>query len=313
MTRLVTPFVCIVLISFLALAQDESKLPPRQLPPPTDIDPKLTEQFRQLEQELGDAILQKDGKILERLVGPEFTLRVADIPEGSLPRAIWMDNALNRLKLESFELSHHAARKLADDLAVISLLLTQKATNDGRDFSGDFYLVDFWKRSSDNWQIIARYSSPVGKAPDRGLRQVPPPTDTDPQLTDLLRQLEQELGEAALHGFKDTKTMERLVAPEFTQRVSDAPQRSLPRSLWGQPSSTYKIESLEERHHAARKLSVDLAVVSLLLTQQATSDGRDRSGDFYVVDIWKKSGDRWQIIARFSSPMSKKFDRSPPR
>jgi len=288
--------------------------PPRQLPPPTDVDPKLTEESRRLEQQLCDAILAKDAKILDRLLGPEFTLRVADIPQSSLPRAIWMANTLNRLKPESCEQYHHAARKLADDLAVVSLLWTQKGTTDGRDFSGDFYVVDFWKKRHGDWQVIARYSSPVGKPPDRGpLRQMPPPTDSDPQLTDLLRQLEQELGEAALHGFKDTKTMERLVSPEFTQRVSDAPERSLPRSLWGQPSGTYKIESIEGRHHAARKLTENLAVVSLLLTQQATSEGRDRSGYFYVVDIWKKRGDRWQMIARYSSPMGKKFDRSLPR
>jgi hypothetical protein len=313
MTRLVTAFVCVVLVSFLALAQEEPKRPPRQLPAPTDIDPKLTEEFRQLEQEFCDAILHKDAKILNRLLGPEYTLRVADIPQGSLPRAIWMDNTLNRLKPESCEQHYHAARKLADQLAVVSLLWTQKGTTDGRDFSGDFYVVDFWKRSGGNWQIIARYSSPVGKPPDRPARQLPPPTDTDPHLTELLRQLEQELDEAALHGFKDTKTMERLVRPEFTQRVSDAPERSLPRSLWGQPSSSYKIESIEGRHHAARRLTGELAVISLLLTQQATSDGRDRSGDFYVVDIWKKRGDHWQMIARYSSPMRRKFDRSPPR
>jgi hypothetical protein len=286
----------------------------RQLPPPTDVDPKLTEESRRLEQQLCDAILGKDAKSLDRLVGPEFTLRVADIPQSSLPRAIWMANTLHKLKSESCEQHHHAARKLADDLAVVSLLWTQKGTTDGRDFSGDFYVVDFWKKRPGDWQIIARYSIPVGKPPDRGpLRQLPPPTDSDPQLTDLLRQLEQELGEAARHGFKDTKTMERFVSSEFTQRVSDAPERSLPRSLWGQPSGAYKIESIEQRHYAARKLTEDLAVVSLLLTQQATSAGRDRSGDFYVVDIWKKSGDRWQVIARYSSPVGKKFDRSRPQ
>jgi hypothetical protein len=293
-------------------AVDEPQGEPRQIPPPTDIDPKLTEEFRRLEQQLCDAILHKDARILDRLLGPEFTLRVADIPQSSLPRAIWIDNTLNRLKPESCEQHHHAARKLADDLAVVSLLWTQKGTTDGRDFSGDFYVVDFWRKRRGDWQIIARYSSPVGKPPDRPLRQLPPPTDSDPQLTDLLHQLEQELDEAALHGFKDTKTMERLVSPEFTQRVSDAPERSLPRSLWGRPTGRYKIESIDGRHHAARKLSEDLAVVSWLLTQRATSEGRDRSGDFYVVDIWKKSGESWQLIARYSSPMGKKFDRSVP-
>jgi hypothetical protein len=130
--------------------------PPGQVPPPTDVDPKLTEESHRLEQQLCDAILGKDAKSLDRLVGPEFTLRVADIPQSSLPRAIWMPNTLNKLKPESCEQHHHAARKLADDLAVVSLLWTQKGTTDGRDFSGDFYVVDFWKKRHGDWQIIAR-------------------------------------------------------------------------------------------------------------------------------------------------------------
>lgn len=50
--------------------------------------------------------------------------------------------------LEWCEQRHHAARKLADDLPVVSLLQTQKATTDGRDFSGDVYIIDFWNRGS---------------------------------------------------------------------------------------------------------------------------------------------------------------------
>ena len=293
-------------------AVDELQRQSRQVPPPTDIDPELTEEYRQLEQQLCDAILHKDAKSLDRLVGPDYTLRVADIPQSSLPRAIWMDNTLNKRKAESCEQRYHAGRKLADDIGVASLIWAQRATTDGRDISADFYVVDFWKRSGAGWQIIARYSGPVGKPPDRPPRQLPPASDSDPQLTDLLRKLEQELNEAALHGFKDTKTMERIVSPEFTQRVSDAPERSLPRSLWGQPTDRYKIESIDGRHHATRKLRENLAVVSWLLTQRATFEGRDRSGDFYVVDIWKKSSERWQLMARYSSPMGKKFDRSAP-
>jgi hypothetical protein len=311
MIRLITPLIFMVLVSVIVPAQEQRQRPSRQLPTPTDVDPKLTEEIRQLEQQFCEVILHKDAKILERLVGPEYTLRVADVPQSSLPRAIWMDNTLNKLKPESCEQHYHAARKLADDLAVVSLLWTQKGSTDGRDFSGDFYVVDFWKKSGGKWQIIARYSSPVGKPPARPQRQPPAPGDIDSQLTDSLRQLEQELGEAAMHGFQDTEAMARLISPEFTQRVSDAPERSLPRSLWGKAGSDYKIESFEERHHAARRLSDDLAVVSLLLTQKATFAGRDRSGDFYLVDIWKKSGDRWQLIARYSSPVGKTFDRSP--
>jgi hypothetical protein len=54
-----------------------------------------------------------------------------------------------------------------------SLIHDQKATIDGRDFSGVFYVVDFWKRRDGTWQIVARYSSPVGHKVDRGNRPLP--------------------------------------------------------------------------------------------------------------------------------------------
>jgi hypothetical protein len=297
--------------SVSATGQEQPARPKRQLSAPADVDPQLTEQLQRLEQDFWNAILHKDAEALDRLVGPEYTLRIADVPQSSLPRAIWMDNALTKGKAESFELQHCAARKLADDAAAVSLLATTKGAIEGRDFSGTFYIVDLWKKRTDNWQIVARYSSPVGTKLDRGSGPLPPTTDVDPQITEMLRQLEQELGDAAVGGFKDTQQMERLVGSEFTVRMSDAPEMSIPRVQWGQPTSTYKVESFEERYHAARKLTDDIAVVSLLLTQKASMDGRDRSGDFYVVDIWKKGGDRWRLIARYSSPEGRTFDRTP--
>jgi hypothetical protein len=72
-----------------------------------------------------------------------------------------------------------------------------------------------------------------------------------------------------------------------------------------QASHPFKLESFNERYHAARKLNDNLAVVSFLLTQKASADGVDRSGDFYEVDIWKKTRDKWQMIARYSTPVPK--------
>ena len=309
MLRLVFPLVLLA----AAVSPVQQQRPTRALPPPTDIDPQLTEQLRRQEQDLADAILRKDADALDRLVGHEYTLRVGDVPQspGGLPRAIWMANTLNsgRTKAESVDLRDCVARGLADDLAVVSLIHDQKATIDGRDFSGAFYVVDFWKRRDGRWQIAARYSSPVGHKVDRGNRSLPAPDDVDPELTGVLSALDEQLGQAALGGYKDTATMERVVASEFTQRVSDAPQRSLPRAMWGQPSERYKIESLEQRYYAARKLADDFAALSFLLTQKASFDGQDRSGEFYVVDVWQKREDRWQVIARYSSAIGKTFDR----
>ncbi len=300
--------------SIAAAAQDTSRAANRQLPTPTDTNPRLTAVLQPLEQNLADAILRKDVKTVERLVTLEFTLRSADDPQGSTPRAVWIDDLMNRLKRESLELEHCVARELAANLAVVSLVYKQHASIDGRNLSGQFYLVDIWKQHSGSWQVVARYISPVGIPVDRGSHPpLPAPNDIDAQLTETLGQLEQRLAAAALGGFKDTEEVERLVAAEFTLRVSDAPERSLPRALWGQASSAYKMESLAERFYAARKVADNVAIVSMLLTQKATRDGQDRSGDFYVVDIWKSRDDRWQLIARYSSPLGKTFDRAPPR
>jgi len=289
-------------------AQDTARRAP---PAPTDVDQRLTPVMQRAEQEFADAIVRKDSAGLERILAPAFTLRVADVPQGSLPRAIWMDNTLHRLKAESAAVTHVAARRLAENVAAASLIFEQKGMMADRDFSMVAYLVDFWKENGGSWQIVARYSAPLGRPPDRQTRTLPPVTDVDAQLTDTLGQLERRLGELALGGFKDTREMERLVGPDFAQRVADAPDRSLPRTMWGRPTDSYKIASLDQRLYAARRLADDLAVVSFVLTQKASREGQDRSGEFYVVDVWKQSA-QWQLIARYSSPLGKTFDRPRP-
>ena len=155
--------VCVPLIALASLAvQGQIKNPP-----PTDTDSQLTQELRLLEQQLGEAAMHMDTKTLERLVGAEYTLHIGDAPEESVPRATWMETlrpeSQHPYKTESFNQHHYSARKLTDNLAVMSLLHTQKATYSGSDRSGDFYLVDVWKKTGDNWQIIARYSTPVRK------------------------------------------------------------------------------------------------------------------------------------------------------
>ena len=108
--------ICVVLLALVALAfpQQTNRLPP--LPPPADIDPQLTEKLRGLEQQLGEAAMHMDTKVVERLVGPEYALRMGDAPEQSVPRALWMESlrpeGAHPYKLESFDEHYQAARKL---------------------------------------------------------------------------------------------------------------------------------------------------------------------------------------------------------
>jgi hypothetical protein len=43
----------------------------------------------------------------------------------------------------------------------------------------------------------------------------------------------------------------------------------------------------------------DAAVVKYERVQQATYLGKDQSGEFFVVDLWKKGGDTWKLANRY--------------
>jgi hypothetical protein len=45
----------------------------------------------------------------------------------------------------------------------------------------------------------------------------------------------------------------------------------------------------------------ETAVVSFFCAQQASFQGKDISGDSFIVDIWQKTGNDWKIAARFFS------------
>src|SRR5215211_6320601 len=115
-------------------------------------------------------------------------------------------------------------------------------------------------------------TSAAAQKPVGTRRQLPPVIDVDTALTDTLTRLERRLAKAALDGFRDTLEMARLVGGEFTVRAADAPERSLPRALCGQPNHAYKIESLDEQLHAARRVTDDVAVVSFVLNQKASRE-----------------------------------------
>jgi len=57
-------------------------------------------------------------------------------------------------------------RKLADDVAVVSLVMTPHAAGGNPDQSGSSYVVDIWKKRG-RWQLIARYSGKTVEAVSR--------------------------------------------------------------------------------------------------------------------------------------------------
>jgi hypothetical protein len=102
---------------------------------------------------------------------------------------------------------------------------------------------------------------------------------------------------------RDRVTLEALVAPDFELVASSIPGQRFDRQSWLETAlGPYRCSVFRYRNVQVRDLGGGFAVMSAIAGQIAKLDGLDRSGAFFVTDIWRRneSGD-WQVRARYSS------------
>jgi len=100
----------------------------------------------------------------------------------------------------------------------------------------------------------------------------------------------------------DRAVLERTLAPEFALVVSARPEARVDRAAWLRTAGgDYTCESFRYDAMQVRDFG-EVIAVSSLATQRATAFGQDRSGTFFLTDIWRPGSDgAWQVIARYSS------------
>ena len=100
----------------------------------------------------------------------------------------------------------------------------------------------------------------------------------------------------------DRTVLERTLAPEFALVVSARPEARVDRAAWLRTAgSDYTCETFRYDGMQVRDFG-DVVVVSSLATQRATAFGQDRSGTFFLTDVWRAGANgAWQVIARYSS------------
>jgi hypothetical protein len=119
-------------------------------------------------------------------------------------------------------------------------------------------------------------------------------------LTAEFEALEQAWGEALVR--QDRAALERFLAPDYTLVVSATPDQPVARDTWlAQAEGPYRIEHFRIERLRARLLADGLVAVSLLFEQRATVGGVDRSGVFFLTDIWRRGGANWEVVARYSA------------
>lgn len=101
---------------------------------------------------------------------------------------------------------------------------------------------------------------------------------------------------------RDLTQLNALVMDDFfvTIAAQDMPLQSTGRERWSSTMPTYEIQSVTIDDIRATVYD-QIAVVCLLWSQHATVNGNDRSGTFFITDIWRNTEDRWRVAERHSS------------
>ncbi len=115
-----------------------------------------TASFSKLEKRLEDAVLAHDRSALESLLANEFELRTARSGGELTLRDEWLEAATTTYRLRSYRITHLTVRQFGET-AVVSFFYEQRASFQGKDISGDFFIVDVWQETGNDWKIAARY------------------------------------------------------------------------------------------------------------------------------------------------------------
>ncbi|HKQ04858.1 MAG TPA: nuclear transport factor 2 family protein [Blastocatellia bacterium] len=115
------------------------------------------EQLTQLEQHWMEAWRTKDHQTLESILAPDYTFTLSTHPQRAYSRQEWLD-LVSEYDCEWFHFEQVAVR-LLEPYAVVSSRFRQRAVVRGQERSGEFFLVDVWRRVEGGWQVAARYSA----------------------------------------------------------------------------------------------------------------------------------------------------------
>lgn len=104
---------------------------------------------------------------------------------------------------------------------------------------------------------------------------------------------------------QDRATLDAFLGPDFALIVSTVPDKPLERFDWLEMAVTaYVCTRFEYEGVHCRHISSDVVAMSAIADFDAAIGGVDRSGRYFVTDLWRRapsSEHGWQICARFSS------------
>jgi hypothetical protein len=114
--------------------------------------------FSTLENELNDAVQQRNSGVIDKRLADDYELRTAAAPARPTPRAEWIASALKQAPFAS-QVQQMAVHEYGN-LMIVSFLWSLDVPA-ASPLAKNIFVVDTWKQVDGDWKLAARYAAPA--------------------------------------------------------------------------------------------------------------------------------------------------------
>jgi hypothetical protein len=131
---------------------------------------RLVSLFSGMENQLFSAVQKKDKATITPLLSDEFEIWTPNETGDPIPLEDWLATVTGHYELKSFRISQMSARDFGS-VVLVKFVYSQKAELQGKDDSGEYFMVDAWEKQGDSFKLsdryVSRYAGPQPARPAR--------------------------------------------------------------------------------------------------------------------------------------------------
>lgn len=135
-------------------------------------------------------------------------------------------------------------------------------------------------------------------APERPAKRIV----TRTRLVSIFSDLESQLFKG-LQG-NEEQSMDALLAEDFQLWTPTPPGDPVPRDDWRKQALAERLQAFSIRQMGASSVDENAVLVHFVLSKTVELGGKTSVQDYFVMDMWQKSDDKWQLRERYASPLA---------
>jgi len=254
-------------------------------------DPAVIDAVKQVEQDMGKAMVAGDIDKLNQIYADDFAT-IGSPGEIITKQDLLTDFESFHDKLEWFE-NGPMDVQVFSNVAVAQGSVKEKRSRNGKDTSGEFAWMDLLEKRAGKWVVVR---SAAARLTDSAKTQ-----SKDPAVVDAVKQFEQEVGDAMVA--RDIDKLDQTYADDWAIVDSSGKIFTKESLLSEFKSGKHKLLSFENGPMDVQVLG-DVAVVQASVTETRIQDGKDISGEFVFMDLLEKRAGKWVVVRTLGARVS---------